>query len=60
LLSPYFCRYTASCAKSLCLKPAIQLPTPLWLEVMRLMGGEFLQIADEVAHLEGDEVVGDD
>ncbi len=47
------CRYPAACSRSLVLKPALQLPVPLWREVLQLMGGQYLGIARE--GYEGDE-----
>lgn len=32
---------SAACSRSLVLKQCLGLPTPLWKEVMELMGGEF-------------------
>ena len=36
---------SASCSRSLVLKQCLGLPTPLWKEVMELMGGEFGAVA---------------
>jgi len=36
-------RYCASTAKEVVLKPVIQLPKPLWREVLELMGGEYAE-----------------
>ncbi|EFJ44634.1 hypothetical protein VOLCADRAFT_106296 [Volvox carteri f. nagariensis] len=46
--------YPAACSRSLVLKPALQLPVPLWREVLQLMGGQYLGVARE--GYEGDEV----
>jgi len=35
--------YCAACAKELVLKPVIQLPKPLWREILELMGGEYAE-----------------
>ncbi|GLC33339.1 hypothetical protein PLESTB_000344200 [Pleodorina starrii] len=45
--------YAAACSRSLVLKPALQLPVPLWREVLQLMGGRFIEVARE--GYEGDE-----
>ncbi|PSC71868.1 transcriptional regulator [Micractinium conductrix] len=37
--------HTAACSRSLVLKQCLQLPTPLWREVMCLMGGQFAEEA---------------
>ncbi|KAG1668845.1 hypothetical protein FOA52_004940 [Chlamydomonas sp. UWO 241] len=39
--------YPAACARAVVLKQCIQLPTPLWREVLMLMGGEYKDVADE-------------
>jgi hypothetical protein len=39
------------------LKSGLQLPTPLWREIMLLMGGEYAEVAE--AAYEGDEVSGE-
>lgn len=44
---------TAAASRSLILKPCLQLPTPLWTEVLMLMGGEAAQMAKDA--WEGDE-----
>lgn len=38
-----YARYCAACAKELVLKPVIQLPKPLWREILELMGGEYAE-----------------
>ncbi|PNW84162.1 hypothetical protein CHLRE_04g223700v5 [Chlamydomonas reinhardtii] len=45
--------YTAACSRSLVLKSALQLPVPLWREVLQLMGGQYSEVASE--GYEGDE-----
>ncbi|GIL61932.1 hypothetical protein Vafri_16251 [Volvox africanus] len=45
--------YPAACSRSLVLKPTLQLPVPLWREVLQLMGGQYLGVARE--GYEGDE-----
>ncbi|CAI5524025.1 unnamed protein product [Closterium sp. Naga37s-1] len=37
--------YTAACARSLVLKQCLQLPKPLWREMLELMGGEYAETA---------------
>ena len=37
--------HTAAVSRNLVLKQCVALPTPLWKELMELMGGEFLEIA---------------
>ncbi|GJP62942.1 hypothetical protein CLOP_g20005 [Closterium sp. NIES-67] len=37
--------YTAACARSLVLKQCLQLPKPLWREMLELMGGEYAEAA---------------
>ena len=37
--------HTAAVSRNLVLKQCVALPTPLWKEMMELMGGEFLEIA---------------
>lgn len=46
-------RFTAACSRSLVLKSALQLPVPLWSEVLQLMGGEYAELARD--SYEGDE-----
>jgi hypothetical protein len=50
-------RYTLAVSRSLVLKPAVQLPTPLWREIMLLAGGNLAEVA--AAQYEGDEVSGE-
>ena len=38
-------RYTAACSRSLVLKQCLQLPVPLWKEILELMGGQYAQVA---------------
>lgn len=45
--------FTAACSRSLVLKSALQLPVPLWSEVLQLMGGEYAELARD--SYEGDE-----
>ncbi|GAQ80355.1 hypothetical protein KFL_000520270 [Klebsormidium nitens] len=45
--------YTAACSKSLVLKQCIQLPKPLWQEILELMGGEFAETS-RLAYNESD------
>ncbi|KXZ47825.1 hypothetical protein GPECTOR_32g437 [Gonium pectorale] len=45
--------YAAACSRSLVLKSALQLPVPLWREVLQLMGGQYVGVARE--GYEGDE-----
>ena len=42
-------RHQAASSRSLVLKQCLQLPTPLWREVLLLLGGAFAQEADEEA-----------
>jgi hypothetical protein len=51
----HLCRYTAAAARSLVLKQCLQLPKPLWREVMELMGGEYADTSRREARLLGDE-----
>lgn len=51
------CRYTAACSRSLVLKECLQLPTPLWREMLLLMGGPYTAVAEQ--EYEGDEVSGE-
>ncbi|KAJ9532343.1 hypothetical protein QJQ45_010360 [Haematococcus lacustris] len=53
----FFSGFPAACARALVLKPTLQLPTPLWREVLLLMGGAFKRVAE--AAYEGDEVSGE-
>lgn len=46
------CWYTAACSRALVLKQCLQLPTPLWREVLMLMGGECAEVA--AAEADGD------
>uniref|UniRef100_A0A383VTF1 YqgE/AlgH family protein n=1 Tax=Tetradesmus obliquus TaxID=3088 RepID=A0A383VTF1_TETOB len=39
--------YTAAGSRNLCLKQVLQLPEPLWREVLGLMGGEYASMAKE-------------
>ncbi|KAF6253736.1 hypothetical protein COO60DRAFT_1545112 [Scenedesmus sp. NREL 46B-D3] len=39
--------YTAAGSRNLCLKQCLQLPKPLWREVLGLMGGDYSAIAKE-------------
>jgi hypothetical protein len=39
------CRFTAACSRPLILKQCLQLPVPLWRELLQLMGGEYLAAA---------------
>ncbi len=48
--------HTAACSRVLVLKQCLQLPTPLWREVMCLMGGRYAEQAREQQRLdEGEE-----
>ncbi|KAG2485122.1 hypothetical protein HYH03_016109 [Edaphochlamys debaryana] len=47
--------YPAACSRSLVLKPAVQLPVPLWKEVLRLMGGLYAGVAAEGDEAEAEE-----
>lgn len=38
--------FSASCSRSLVLKPCLRLPVPLWREVLALMGGEYAETAE--------------
>ncbi|CAG9465540.1 unnamed protein product [Pedinophyceae sp. YPF-701] len=40
------CWITAACSRPLIIKQCLTLPTPLWREVLGLMGGEYAQIAE--------------
>jgi len=40
--------YPAACSRSLVLKQCLQLPTPLWREVMLLLGGQYQEEAERV------------
>lgn len=40
-------RFLAASSRSLLLKQVIELPTPLWVEVLSLMGGEYAALARE-------------
>jgi len=40
--------YTAACSRNVVLKHCLRLPTPLWREVMELMGGEHGSTAQQV------------
>ncbi|KAF5836229.1 hypothetical protein DUNSADRAFT_6241 [Dunaliella salina] len=51
------CWYTAACSRSLVLKPCLQLPTPLWREMLLLMGGKYFEVAQDA--YEGDEISGE-
>ncbi|PNH07457.1 hypothetical protein TSOC_006081, partial [Tetrabaena socialis] len=37
--------YCAAASRSLVLKPSLQLPVPLWREVLQLMGGQYAGVA---------------
>ncbi|BDA41837.1 probable UPF0301 protein CT0663 [Coccomyxa sp. Obi] len=39
--------YTAACSRSIVLKQCLQLPVPLWKEILLLMGGQYAQIASK-------------
>eukprot|EP00955_Chlamydomonas_euryale_P029885 315100-Chlamydomonas_euryale.AAC.9 len=39
--------YPAAAARALALKQCLQLPTPLWREVLLLMGGKYARVAQE-------------
>lgn len=41
------CRYTAAASRPLVLKQVLQLPKPLWKEVLTYMGGEYATVAAE-------------
>lgn len=41
-------QYSAACSRNIVLKQCLGLPTPLWREVMNLMGGEHSSIANQV------------
>lgn len=43
----WFCRHVAACSRNLVLKQCLRLPTPLWQEIMGLMGGEYAEMAQE-------------
>lgn len=47
--------YTAACSRGIILKHCIQLPTPLWREVLELMGGEYHEVARQAYGLSDDE-----
>ena len=38
-------RYPAACSRPLILKQCLQLPVPLWRELLQLMGGEYMAAA---------------
>lgn len=44
--------HTAACSRVLVLKQCLQLPTPLWREVMCLMGGQYAEQAREQQRLD--------
>lgn len=44
--------HTAACSRLLVLKQCLQLPTPLWREVMCLMGGRYAEQAREQQRLD--------
>lgn len=46
------CWHTAACSRALMLKQCLQLPVPLWQEVMMLMGGDFLKQAQDVRRID--------
>ncbi len=39
--------YPAACSRSLVLKQCLQLSTPLWVEVLQLLGGEYSDAVEE-------------
>lgn len=41
------CRHIAACSRNLVLKQCLRLPTPLWEEIMSLLGGQFTRMAQE-------------
>ncbi len=48
-------RYTAAAARPLLLKQVLQLPKPLWREVLELMGEPYAAVAQAAYREEGDE-----
>lgn len=42
-----WCRWTAAASRPLVLKQCLQLPKPLWKEMLALMGGEYATAAKE-------------
>ncbi|GAX79802.1 hypothetical protein CEUSTIGMA_g7242.t1 [Chlamydomonas eustigma] len=50
------CWLPVASSRALVLKQCLQLPTPLWVEVLQLLGGEYAQVAaDADAEFEDDE-----
>lgn len=47
--------YTAAASRPLLLKQCLQLPKPLWRELLELMGGEYAEAARASYKEEGDE-----
>lgn len=43
----YLCRWTAAASRPIVLKQCLQLPKPLWKEVLECMGGEYAAAARE-------------
>ena len=46
-------RHTAAASRALVLKQVLQLPKPLWREIMELMGGDFSAAARRAYEDEG-------
>lgn len=46
--------HTAACSRSLVLKQCLQLPKPLWQEVMCLMGGSYAAAVRQQRREDGD------
>jgi len=47
--------YTAAASRPVIVKQCLQLPKPLWMEVMELMGGQYAETAKAEARYLGDE-----
>ena len=41
------CRHAAACSRNLVVKQCLQLPVPLWREIMELLGGEYAKAAEQ-------------
>jgi hypothetical protein len=46
------CRYTAAASRPMLLKQCLQLPKPLWKEVLEFMGGEYAIVAEKADQYE--------